>query len=104
MAMRIPELVCRSSIVSCVLAVVSDCGESESESETKVVQVSAGDGHTCTVDIAGAVTCWGHLDYVPYELVTVLQVSAGGGHTCALDDAGAVTCWGVFGCSTNRAP
>ena len=73
-----------------------------------MVQVSAGDSHTCALDDAGVVTCWGNDEYgqstVPDSLGTVVQVSAGYNHTCALDDAGTMTCWGGLGYSTSRAP
>lgn len=83
----------------------------------EVVQIEAGDGHTCVLDDAGEVRCWGDNrrgqlgrgDQVavggagnptPAETFAVdlpeaaLQVSAGGEHTCAVTVSGAVHCWG----------
>ncbi|MCP4465632.1 MAG: chromosome condensation regulator RCC1, partial [Halieaceae bacterium] len=60
-----------------------------------VVQVTAGWLHTCALDDAGAVSCWGWDYYgqcsrVPDALRTVATRRAGEHHTCALDAAGAV--------------
>jgi alpha-tubulin suppressor-like RCC1 family protein len=88
-----------------------------------VLQVSAGDRHTCAVAADGQVWCWGANDrgqlgngsatpafvYVPSLIVGVfgvsgryVQVAAGGQHTCAIRDVsgattgtgGDVRCWG----------
>jgi alpha-tubulin suppressor-like RCC1 family protein len=63
-----------------------------------VVQVRAGVFHTCALDGAGVVSCWGYnvagQTNVPARVRQATQVSAGGRHTCVLDGAGVVTCWG----------
>jgi cysteine-rich repeat protein len=80
-----------------------------------VVQVSAGENHTCALLDNGKVRCWGDGAYgqlgygntnaigdnenpsvagdviVGYDAV---QIAAGDYHTCALLDNGAVRCWG----------
>ncbi|HWN71484.1 MAG TPA: hypothetical protein VNM90_27785, partial [Haliangium sp.] len=82
-----------------------------------VVDVEAGDNHTCALLASGNVRCWGfgadgRLGYgniatlgdgageTPADLPnvnvggTVVQIAAGGSHTCALLDDGSVRCWG----------
>ena len=81
----------------------------------KVVQLAAGDGHTCALLDTGKIRCWGYGrlgqlgygntdsigdDEQPYSAgdvdvgATVVQVIAGGRHTCVLLHAGKVRCWG----------
>lgn len=83
-----------------------------------VIQVSAGNTHTCAVLSGGAVRCWGNgangrLGYGNTNTIgdnetpasagnvnvggSVAQVAAGGDHTCALLTNGAVRCWGANG-------
>lgn len=79
------------------------------------VSIVAGEHHTCVIDDAGALWCWGsnafgQLMLVPddmgfdgYTTVPVaialddaaLAVAAGGTHTCALTEAAALLCWGT---------
>ena len=77
-----------------------------------VVQLAAGDRHTCALLVGGTVRCWGWStlgypnsgtvgdDETPASMGdidlgdTATQIAAGGNHTCALVTGGAVRCWG----------
>jgi len=80
-----------------------------------VVQITAGEGHTCARLDSGAVRCWGsssngQLGYGNQNPIgddetpavagdvplggTAVWISAGRTHTCAVLDGGAVRCWG----------
>ena len=79
----------------------------------KIIQISAGDWHTCAVNNQGEVFCWGFGNYgilgnnktknssFPVRVNTVggmnknvEQVNSGGSHSCALTYDGHVFCWG----------
>ena len=83
-----------------------------------VVQIVAGEEHTCALLDTGAVRCWGvgangRLGYGNTNDIgddetpaaagdvdvggAVVQIDAGVFHTCALLDTGAVRCWGAGG-------
>lgn len=72
--------------------------------------MAAGTRHTCVVDSARTVWCWGannlgqlgngtRVDSArPVQvpgLQDVLAITAGGDHSCALQDGGAILCWGA---------
>lgn len=72
--------------------------------------MAAGTRHTCVVDSAHTVWCWGannlgqlgngtRVDSArPVQvpgLQDVLAITAGGDHSCALQDGGAILCWGA---------
>ena len=80
-----------------------------------VVQIVAGERHTCALLDGGAVRCWGEARYLGYGDIyygsigddeepevagdvpiggTVLRLTAAYRHTCALMDTGAIRCWG----------
>lgn len=77
--------------------------------DSRVVQVSAGRGHTCVLKTTGRVYCWGTnndglgdglntVSYQPVEvagLENVKQLSARYFFTCALRANGTVACWGA---------
>lgn len=83
-----------------------------------VMQLVAGNNHTCTLLQSGLVYCWGHNNFgqLGYnrkdnlgdgEPVTsfgyvslgglATRIAAGGDHTCAILQSGALRCWGANG-------
>jgi alpha-tubulin suppressor-like RCC1 family protein len=77
-----------------------------------LVQIAAGDTHTCGLDPLGDVWCWGDNEFgqlgigqsnisdsaTPLHVETLsdaTELVAGQHHTCARDTAGAVWCWGI---------
>lgn len=75
-----------------------------------VLAIAAGGGHTCALDSAGRVKCWGHNGAgqvganIAVDKTTAVEagglatgaiaLSTGQEHTCALTPAGGVKCWG----------
>ncbi len=67
-----------------------------------IVEVAAGDRHTCVRDEEMDVFCWGgkQISLQPINgLRDVIGVSAGGRDACALEHDGAVKCWDMYGSS-----
>lgn len=75
-------------------------------SPTHAATIAAGTNHTCAVEPAGSVQCWGaHPDLGPNGtanapapvpgLTGAIGVAAGAFHTCVLRAAGTVACWGA---------
>jgi alpha-tubulin suppressor-like RCC1 family protein len=73
-------------------------------------QIAAGGWHTCGLDAAGQLWCWGDNSYSQFGdggtassllprridgLPLFAQITAGGAHTCGITAAGAVHCWGA---------
>lgn len=70
---------------------------------TGAVDLVAGLSHTCALDGAGRVTCWGWnrdrilggLKQDPPVLTDLAQIAAGAGHVCGLHTSGEVSCFGA---------
>ena len=82
---------------------------------TNIIQITAGNTHTCALTTSGSVKCWGYGYYgqlgngatanqnTPVDVVAtggtgtltdITQIAAGGYHTCALTTSGGAKCWG----------
>jgi alpha-tubulin suppressor-like RCC1 family protein len=78
---------------------------------SSVVEIAAGDAHTCALTAGGGVLCWGAGSFgelgngavkgssTPVSVSGlgsgVAAVSTGGSHSCALTAGGGVLCWGL---------
>ena len=104
-----PTLTCQTQGIACGMF-TNDCGNPTMCDSGCFEAISAGEKHTCAVNSAGAVLCWGdnsngqlgdgtRTDRDTPTQVTGLttgwaDVAVGASHSCALSDAGAVQCWG----------
>lgn len=83
--------------------------KSTPEPMLKVVNIVAGEGHSCALLSDGTIKCWGKNEFgqlgfgktgdrgIPVlvrDLRDAVQLTAGWGHTCALNRRNAVLCWG----------
>ncbi len=61
-------------------------------------RVDAGGRHTCALDSAGSIVCWGWDNHDQVSDTPTgsgyTAVSGGGYHTCAIDSTGSIACWG----------
>jgi alpha-tubulin suppressor-like RCC1 family protein len=94
------------------LAVVPSV-QSASATTTRIIQISAGNDHTCALTASGTVKCWGYNEHgelgngtttdspTPIDVVGLsgdaTYVSAGAHDTCAVLATGGAECWGYNG-------
>ena len=88
---------------------------------THIIDLAAGQNHTCALMADGSVACWGHDTYsslpgcgqynpcmfqpvVVGNVTHAIAISAGGNHTCALIYDGTADCWGQNESFQNCAP
>ena len=64
--------------------------------EGSYTAISAGGWHSCAIDTAGAIGCWGRNSSGEADAPegSYTAISAGLSHSCAIDTAGAIKCWG----------
>lgn len=74
------------------------------EDLTQMIDITAGDQHTCGIDLDGQAVCWadnqsefGAFDQASVPAITqpLVSIEAGTNHTCAVDVDGRVWCWGL---------
>jgi len=74
------------------------------EGLTQMIDIAAGDQHTCGIDLDGQAVCWGDgqsefgaFDQLKIPAITqpLVSIDAGPNHTCAIDVNGRVWCWGL---------
>jgi len=70
----------------------------------QMIDIAAGDQHTCGIDPDGQAVCWGDdqsefgaFDQLNVPAITqpLVNINAGPNHTCAVDVNGRVWCWGL---------
>lgn len=92
--------------LAALLAVLVSAPAAYAQSRT-VVQVTAGQYHSCALLSDGSVQCWGDNTYGQStdQAGPFTQISAGDLYTCGLKSDGSVHCWGsnVYGQASDQA-
>jgi len=79
----------------------------------QMVDVTAGDQHTCGIDLDGKAVCWAdnqsefgafNQARVPAITQPLVSIEAGSNHTCAVDVDGRVWCWGLDSNQQSQPP
>jgi len=74
------------------------------EGLAQLIDVAAGDQHTCGIDLDGQAICWGDKQSefgafgelaIPEITQPLVSIAAGTNHTCAVDVNGRAWCWGL---------
>ncbi len=70
------------------------------------IQVAAGGEHSCSLDSAGFLVCWGDDSYgqAPSPAGSYTDIATGQAHTCAVDTDASVECWGDDSSGQDSAP
>jgi alpha-tubulin suppressor-like RCC1 family protein len=92
-----------------IVLLVAMCWPNAAGAATSVLEVSAGEYHTCAVLSSGATKCWGDNNFgqlgngssvdssTPVSvsgLAAAVSVGAGISHTCSVLSNGSINCWG----------
>lgn len=69
-------------------------------------RLAAGASHTCSVDAAGSIDCWGDgsRSQTTPTMDEASKIDANGDHTCATDGTGLLHCWGDPAHGANLTP
>jgi len=74
------------------------------EGLAQMIDLAAGDQHTCGIDLEGQAVCWsdGQSEFgafnqlnIPAITQPLVSIAAGANHTCAVDVDGRAWCWGL---------
>ncbi len=86
----------------------ADCGSTPVLLRTwmHLTRVAAGNDHSCGIDAAGGLRCWGYNSWgqLAAPAGTFTEIDAGSLFTCALEAAGGIQCWGNDGNGQSTPP